>query len=111
MPIRANGVIGRTHEHAAVRHILTSPAIADRTASYIGENDIDWHGLIAEAQSMSGGEQVLVSIAYDLWEPRGIVGVWDIARRLDRPNFERVIEALVLLRGDATRRLQVQDAA
>lgn len=101
MPIRTDGM--SRPDYRAVRHVLTSPPIARRTASYIGENDFDWHGLLAEAQSMSGGEQVLVGVAYDLWEPKGAVGIRDIARRLDRRNFERVIEALVLLRGDPVR--------
>jgi ABC-type iron transport system FetAB ATPase subunit len=90
----------QARDYSAVRHILTSPPIAARTAPYIADDDFDWQGLIAEAQSMSGGEQVLVRTAYDLWEANGVVGVREIARALDRHNFKRVIEALVICRGD-----------
>ena len=87
-------------DYTAVRHILTSAPIAARTAPYIGGDDFDWAGLLAEAERMSGGERVLVRIACDLWEAKGVAGVWEIPRRLDRGNFERVIEALVICRGD-----------
>jgi hypothetical protein len=87
-------------DYGAVRHLLTSDAIAVRTAPYIGADNFDWNGLLSEAQTMSGGERVLVRIAYDLWEAEGLVGVWEIARRLDRRSFERVIDALAISRGD-----------
>ncbi len=87
-------------EYEGVRHILRSPAIAHRTTPYIGEEEVDWDGLLAEAERMSGGERVLVRVAYDLAEAKGVAGVWEIPRRLDRRNFERVIEALAISRGD-----------
>jgi hypothetical protein len=90
----------QTPDYAAVRHILTSPLIAARCGPHIREDDFDWSGLLAEAETMSGGEQVLVRIAYDLWEARGVVGVWELPRRLDHANFERVLDALALCRGE-----------
>ena len=87
-------------EYAAVRHILTSPRIATRTAPYIGTDDFDWDGLLSEARTMSGGEHVLVRIAYDLWEARGLVGISDLARRLDGRAFERAVDALRISRGE-----------
>jgi hypothetical protein len=71
-----------------------------RTGPYLRDGELDSDGLLAEAQTMSGGERVLARIAYDLWEAKGIVGVWELARRLDRRNFERVIDALAICRGD-----------
>jgi hypothetical protein len=91
--------VARRPEHAAVRHILTSPPLASRTAPYIGDDDFDWAGLLTEAATMSGGEAVLVRTAYDLWEAEGVVGVWELPRRLDRASFERVLDALALARG------------
>jgi hypothetical protein len=88
-------------DHRAVRHILTAAPIAARTAPYIGDDDFDWNGLLSEAQTMSGGERVLVRLAYDLWEPNGLVGVWELARRLDRRSFERVVAALEMSRGES----------
>src|SRR6266508_753293 len=87
-------------DHAAVRHILTSPTIAGRTADYIGDDDFDGAGLLVEQQTMSGGERLLVLSAYDLWEAKGVVGVSDLSRRLDRHHFERVIDAMRISRGE-----------
>ncbi len=87
-------------DYEAVRHILMSPTIAGRTAGYIRGEDVDGDGLLAEAETMSGGERVLVRIAYDLGEAKGVAGVWEIPRRLDRRNFQRVIEALAICRAD-----------
>jgi len=89
-----------TPEHAAVRHILTSPRLAARCARYVREHDFDWARLLAEAETMSGGEQLLVRTAHDLWDAHGDVGIWELPRRLDRANFERVLAALELYRGD-----------
>ena len=88
-------------EYAAVRHILSAPSIAARTAPHIAEDDFDWPALMAEAETMSGGGGVLVRIANDLWEANSAVGLWELPRRLDRSNFKRVIEALEMSRGDA----------
>ncbi len=57
---------------------------------------MDWASLLAEAQTMSGGEAVLVRVAYDLAEARGVVGIWEIPRRLGPANFARVLEAMRL---------------
>ena len=87
-------------EYDAVRHILTSRSVEARSAPYIGDDDFDWDGLLAEAETMSGGEQALVRIAHDLWEAKGIVGIWEIPRRLDSHHFERVIDAFYICRGE-----------
>ena len=94
-------------EAAAVRHILTSPTIASRCAPYLAGDAIDWTGLFAESASMSGGEQLLVSVASDLATREGSVALWELSERLGRPTFDRVLEALELARGDqVTRQLE-----
>jgi hypothetical protein len=90
----------QTPDYVAVRHVLTSPLLASRVAPYVGEDDFDWDGLLREAATMSGGQEVLVRVAYDLWEAQGVVGIWELPRRLDRRNFDRVLEALALCRSD-----------
>ena len=104
---------GRPPEYTAVQHILSSPAVLARCRPHIGADDFDWPALLAAAETMSSGEQLLVRIAYDLWEAKGIVGVWELPRLLDGPNFRRVIAALGMCRGDVDRRsLEVlRDAA
>jgi len=86
-------------EYAGVRHILTAPQIARRTAPYIGEADFDFVGLYREAASMSGGGELLVRIAGDIWNAEWEVGLSELVRRLDRANFERVLDGLQLARG------------
>jgi len=90
----------REPEYAAVRHILTSPTIAARCRPHISEADFDWPALLAEAETMSGGEQLLVRIARSLWEADGVVGVWELPRQLGPGNFDRVLAALTIYRGD-----------
>jgi hypothetical protein len=58
-------ISGPTYD--GVRHILTAPPLARRTAPYLGESDFDFAGLRAEAKTMSGGEALLVRIAHELW--------------------------------------------
>ena len=52
---------------------------------------------------MSGGEALLVRIAYELWNAEKTVGLWEIVRRLDPRAFARVVEALAISRGQAAR--------
>src|SRR5437867_4082192 len=100
-------------EYAAVRHILSAPGIADRTAPYIAADDFDWERLRAETESMSHGEALLVNVADELWNAEKRTGLWEIARRLDDRNFERVMDALRLHRRAplSDRRFEEQELA
>jgi ABC-type uncharacterized transport system ATPase subunit len=106
-----------SREYDAVRHILTSPLLAHRTAPYIGATDFDFAGLEREAATMSGGEALLVRIARELWLAEKVTGLWELTRRLDEANFRRVLEALVRCRGRlfaggiASRELKLELAA
>jgi len=86
-------------DHAAVLHVLAAPQIAHRTARFVGDDDIDFAGLGAEVETMSGGEALLVHIARDLWTAERTVGLVDVARRLDSAGFARVVQALTIARG------------
>jgi hypothetical protein len=87
-------------DHLAVRHILTSPSIAERVTPFVGADGVDWYPLLVEAESMSSGESLLVRIAYDLWHAGNDVALRELPRRLDRTSFRRVVEALELSRGE-----------
>jgi ABC-type uncharacterized transport system ATPase subunit len=89
-------------EYDAVRHILTAPSIARRTAPYLGECDFDFAGLNEAARTMSGGEALLVRIAQELWKAEKVTGLWELPRRLDDASFRRVLEALAGCRGRLT---------
>jgi hypothetical protein len=98
-------------EYAAVRHILTAPSLAARCAPHINDDDFAWDALLAAAATMSGGEATLVRVAFDLWEAEGVVGIWELPKQLDARNFERVLEALQLYRGDHATETRVTVAA
>jgi hypothetical protein len=85
-------------EYLAVRHIIEGPLLATRCSQYVREDDFDWSGLLAAARTMSGGERLLIRIAYDLWSSNGDVALNEITRRLDPPAFDRVLEALRICR-------------
>ena len=61
-------------EHAAVLHLLTAPVLWPRTAAYVSDGDFDRPGLFAEAETMSGGEELFVRIAHELGAP---ARTWD----------------------------------
>jgi ABC-type iron transport system FetAB ATPase subunit len=89
-------------DHAAVRHVLTAPRIASRTAPFIGRDTFDFVGLDREVETMSGGESLLVRIARDLWSAERTVGLAELVHKLDAGNFTRVLEALRIARGSFT---------
>ncbi len=88
-----------SHDYEAVKHVLTAPLIARRTAAYITADNFDFVGLTRESETMSGGESVLVQIAKTLWLAEPAVGLWEVVRRLDAASFDRVAEALRIARG------------
>jgi hypothetical protein len=85
--------------YAAARHVLSSPTIALRTRRYTADGRIDWHGLLADRPTMSGGEQFLVDIARRIWEGQAVPDAYELAGRLDPGNARRVVEAVDYLEG------------
>lgn len=98
-------------DYEAVRHILTAPPVARRAAPYVYESDFDFAGLEREAATMSGGEALLVRIAYELWNAEKRVGLWELTRRLDPRCFVRVLEALAICRGLETAADRIDELA
>jgi hypothetical protein len=98
-------------DYEAVRHILTAPQISHRAAPYVLASDFDFAGLEREAKTMSGGEALLVRIAYELWNAEKAVGIWELPRRLDERCFRRVLEALAICRGPTAPAARVDDLA
>ena len=87
-------------EYDAVRFILDTPSITHRTRRYVNGDDFDFTGLTREAGTMSGGEALLVGVAHELWHADKRIGLWEIVRRTDRTNFQRILTALAIARGD-----------
>lgn len=96
---------------AAVRHILAAPGIETRARRHTTGAGVDWPALLAEAETMSGGERLLVSVAHDLWAAGGTVPLQDVAERLGPASFERVVDALRIWRGDGPTTTVLEDAA
>jgi hypothetical protein len=93
--------IDRTLRADAVRHILTAPSIAARTAPHLdGADGPDWPALLGEAGAMSYGQGLLIRVAHDLGEATSRVPVWELPERLGPAAFARVVEALAMSRGE-----------
>ena len=86
--------------HEAVHYILTSPSLVERCRPLLAGDGFDWPALLIEAESMSSGQRLLVHAAHELWDAQGVVGIWELARGLDRTSFDRVVTALRHYRGD-----------
>jgi hypothetical protein len=80
--------------YTAARHILTSPAISARTGEHVRDGRIDWHGVLAESTTMSGGERYLVDVARRIWAGEPLPGSYELQGQLDVGNARRVAEAL-----------------
>jgi len=94
-------------EYAAVLYILGSPSLWERAAPFVRDQDFDWPGLLGESTKMSGGQEVLVRTAHELWTADKSVGLWELVRRLDTMSFARVLEALRISRGSTAHIVRV----
>ena len=54
--------------------------------------------LLDGAREFSGGEQVLIRVALDLWNGTGKVRMWEILESLDEENYQHVLAGLRHLR-------------
>src|SRR5690606_41259009 len=81
------------------------PDKRDACFKYVHHDGIDKEGLLAESRAWSHGEQVLVKIALDLFDPGCVVsaghppaGWGEVAYLLDRENMAIVLTALRIAR-------------
>lgn len=61
-----------------------------------GVMDVEY--LKKEMGVFSGGEQIMIKVAMDIWGEYGKVEIFDICRRLDESNFIKAITALIEFR-------------
>jgi hypothetical protein len=92
-------------EWAATVHLLTAPAIAERTTPFLDHDRqaIGWPGLLEASRPWSAAERLLVHAALDLWNGAEPTSLYDAVTRLDDVNFTRLVEALRLRRGLSTK--------
>ncbi len=83
-----------TARFLAARHVLTTPKLFARTAPHLRDGRINWVGLLAEWDTMSGGERYLVDLAKRLWTGDALPGEYELEGQLDLLNARRVGEAL-----------------
>lgn len=89
-------------EWASVLHVLTSPALLRIGAIHhvdFGLETIDVVRLLELAETGSGGEQVLLRAACDLFNSSGELRLCELIGRLDDVNLRCVLEAIELHRG------------
>ncbi len=55
--------------------------------------------IISESGGLSSGEQILITIALDLWCASGKTNIYDILTTLDDRNFMNFIKAMLIMRG------------
>jgi hypothetical protein len=91
-------------DYDAALLLLTTPALGPRAALAIHPYGFDWNALFAIAADGPAAARTLVGAAYELWEARRAVALWEIPTTLDRPQMERVIDALCLSHGGRLRR-------
>ncbi|MGH8930625.1 MAG: hypothetical protein ACRDZO_08375 [Egibacteraceae bacterium] len=71
-----------------VVHLLSAPAIAERTAAFVDRSGeaISWPGLLAACLAWSAAERLLVHAALDLWNGDRETSLYDAVTRLDEDN-------------------------
>jgi hypothetical protein len=83
----------------AAHHLLTTPGLRRRAAPFVGDESVDWDGLLQLAMELPDPARVIVGTAYELCEARRAVALWEIPAALDPAGMERVIEALCICHG------------
>jgi hypothetical protein len=96
-------IVPASRELAAALHILAAPCIRERAGRFVSDaGEVDWLRLELAAGLWSWGEWLLVAAAQDLCTGREPAGLKRLCATLDAGNLRRVLEAVCLLRPDAT---------
>jgi hypothetical protein len=94
--------VGMDHEAACL--LLTAPVLGRRTPLAIRADGFDWDALFEATASGPPAARVLVAAAYELWETRRAVALWELPASLDRDDMQRVIDALCISHGRPLKR-------
>ena len=97
-PIRA-----ARSQHAAALHVLGAPCLWARARRFVSEaGEVDWLRLELAAGHWSWGDWLLVCAAHDLDDGVAAAGLRRLCTTLAPHALRRVVEAMLLLRPDAT---------
>jgi hypothetical protein len=92
-----------SREHVAALHILTAPCLWARARRFVSAaGEVDWLRLELAAGHWSWGDWLLVTAAHDLDDGVAVAGLRRLCTTLAPQALRRVVEAVLLLRPDAT---------
>jgi hypothetical protein len=92
-----------SREHVAALHILTAPCLWARARRFVSAaGEVDWLRLELAAGHWSWGDWLLVTAAHDLDDGVAVAGLRRLCTTLAPHALRRVVEAVLLLRPDAT---------
>jgi hypothetical protein len=97
-PIRA-----ASSQHAAALHVLGAPCLWARARRFVSDaGEVDWLRLELAAGHWSWDDWLLVCAAHDLDDGTAAAGLRRLCTTLAPQALRRVVEAVLLLRPDAT---------
>lgn len=97
-PIAAPG-----RERAAPLHVLAAPCLWARARRFVDQGgEVDWLRLELAAGGWSYRDWLLVRAAHDLDDGTATAGLRPLCTCLDGQALRRVLEAIAILRPDAT---------
>ncbi|MGH8905567.1 MAG: hypothetical protein ACRD0K_03400 [Egibacteraceae bacterium] len=96
-----SGLGPSAREWAATVHLLTAPAVAERTAPFSdhGRQTIGWPGLLQACRPWAGPSGCSSTPRSTCGSVPEATSLFDAVTRLDEVNFARLVEALRLHRG------------
>jgi hypothetical protein len=90
-------------QHAAALHVLGAPCLWARARRFVNAaGEVDWLRLELAAGHWSWGDWLLVCAAHDLDDGVAAAGLGRLCTTLAPHALRRVVEAVLLLRPDAT---------
>jgi hypothetical protein len=90
-------------QRAAALHVLRTPCLWARARRFVSDaGEVDWLRLELAAGHWSWGDWLLVRAAHDLDEGTATAGLRPLCTTLAPQALRRVVEAVLLLRPDAT---------
>jgi len=99
----ARPIQAASREHAAALHVLGAPCLWARARRFVDDaGEVDWLRLELAAGHWSWGDWLLVCAAHDLDDGTPAAGLRRLCTTLAPQALRRVVEAVLLLRPDAT---------
>jgi hypothetical protein len=91
-------------DYDAALLLLTTPVLGRRTPLAIHPYGFDWDALFGAAADGPPAARTLVGAAYELWEAKRAIALWEIPATLDHAQMDRMIDALCLSHGGRLKR-------